>query len=147
MRCDPGVRRSSRLRAMSSAEWRTVGGNACLQRRGLPPLRAFSTDSLKFERGRVAEPFRGVSRIGFPGDQIQHFDRRSRREIDVPEIDPEHVRIEGRFEEVRQVLQRVDEMFGSFGVLIPSGSDVLRITLNTEARAVRVSSVFGMALM
>jgi len=45
------------------------------------------------------------------------------------------------------VRQRVEEMFGSSGVLMPNGTDALRITLKTLASAFTGSSALGIALM
>jgi hypothetical protein len=45
------------------------------------------------------------------------------------------------------VLHLVEEIFGSPGVLIPKGTEQLRMTLKTLAIAMRISSVCGIALM
>ena len=42
--------------------------------------------------------------------------------------------------------QRVEEMFGSPGVVMPYGTETLRITLNTLASDRRASWFFGTAL-
>jgi hypothetical protein len=43
------------------------------------------------------------------------------------------------------VRQRVDEMFGWSGVLIPKGTDALQMMLNTAAVATSRSSTWGTA--
>ena len=43
------------------------------------------------------------------------------------------------------VRQRVEEMLGSSGVLMPNGTDALRITLKTLASAFTGSSLLGIA--
>jgi hypothetical protein len=44
------------------------------------------------------------------------------------------------------VLQRVDEILGSLGVVMPKGTDTFRMTLNTLASALTGSSSLGIAL-